>query len=269
MTPRAWCRASSWAGSPTTGLSPGLYDSILTFDYENLNTTIEDNGRLLKQRLEAVGLGAGHGKVLDIAAHSMGGLISRWFIEREGGNQVARRLVMLGTPNGGSPWPRVVDWATVALALGMNHLTAIAWPATVVGWLAARIENPVVALNEMLSNSKVLADLKTSADPGIPYVMLAGNTSIIPSATSALDPQKGSLLGRLLARLTSPSLLHEVANPFFLDQANDVAVSIASMENIAPDRKPPYDVRPVACDHLSYFFDPAGLKALVEVLQSP
>ena len=62
--------------------------------------------------------GAGHGKTLDIAAHSMGGLVSRWFIEREGGNQIVRRLVMLGTPNGGSPWPQVVDWATVALASG-------------------------------------------------------------------------------------------------------------------------------------------------------
>ena len=145
-----------------------LYDLVLTFDYENLNTTIEDNGRLLKKRLEAVGLGAGHGKMLDIAAHSMGGLVSRWFIEQEGGNQVVRRLVMLGTPNGGSPWPQVFDWATVALGLGLNHLTAIAWPASVVGGLAAWIENPTVALNEMLSSSKVLAALKRAPTPASP-----------------------------------------------------------------------------------------------------
>ena len=181
-----------------------LYDLVLTFDYENLNTTIEDNGRLLKARLEAVGLGAGHGKTLDIAAHSMGGLVSRWFIEREGGNQIVRRLVMLGTPNGGSPWPRVFDWATVALTLGLNHLTAIAWPAAVVGGLAAWIENPTVALNEMLPSSKVLAELKQSPDPGIPYVMLAGNTSIIPAATAAPDAEKGACSRDCLTRLTSP-----------------------------------------------------------------
>lgn len=243
-----------------------LYDLVLTFDYENLNTTIEDNGRHLKARLEAVGLGVGHGKALDIAAHSMGGLVSRWFIEHEGGNQVARRLVMLGTPNGGSPWPRVVDWATVALGLGLNHLTAIAWPASVVGGLAALIENPTVALHEMLAGSGVLEALKLSPDPGIPYVMLAGNTSIITAASAATDPREGSLLGRLIARLTSPGLLHNVANPFFLSQANDVAVSVASMESISHGRNPPYEVRPVACDHLSYFLDPAGLKALVTVL---
>ena len=243
-----------------------LYDLVLTFDYENLNTTIEENGRLLKKRLEAVGLGAGHGKMLDIAAHSMGGLVSRWFIEREGGNQVVRRLVMLGTPNGGSPWPQVFDWATVALGLGLNHLTAIAWPASVVGGLAAWIENPTVALNEMLPTSKVLEALKQSPDPGIPYVMLAGNTSIIPAAAESSNGGKASLLARLLTRLTSPELLHKVANPFFLDQENDVAVSVASMENIPSGRKQPFDVRPVACDHLSYFRDPEGLKALATIL---
>ncbi|MGZ6053614.1 MAG: lipase family alpha/beta hydrolase [Isosphaeraceae bacterium] len=243
-----------------------LYDLVLTFDYENLNTTIEDNGRLFKKRLEAVGLGAGHGKTLDIAAHSMGGLVSRWFIEQEGGNQVVRRLVMLGTPNGGSPWPQVFDWATVALGLGLNHLTAIAWPASVVGGLAAWIENPTVALNEMLPTSKVLEALKQSPDPGIPYVMLAGNTSIIPAAAESSNGGKASLLARLLTRLTSPELFHKVANPFFLDQENDVAVSVASMENIPSGRKQPFDVRPVACDHLSYFRDPEGLKALATIL---
>jgi pimeloyl-ACP methyl ester carboxylesterase len=246
-----------------------LYDLVLTFDYENLSTTIEENGRLFKQRLEAVGLGAGHGKTLDIAAHSMGGLVSRWFIEREGGNQIARRLVMLGTPNGGSLWPRVEDWATVALGLGLNHLTAIPWPATVVGGLAACLENPNVTLNEMLPTSRVLAKLKSNPDPGIPYVMLAGNTSIIPPAVAAPDTGKASLLARLLARLTSPELLHTVADPFFLSEENDVAVSVASMKNIADGRKPALEVHPVACDHLSYFRDPAGLKALVDVLSAP
>jgi Caspase domain len=246
-----------------------LYDLVLTFDYENLNTTIEQNGRLFKKRLEAVGLGAGHGKSLDIAAHSMGGLVSRWFIEREGGNRIVRRLVMLGTPNGGSPWPRVFDWATITLALGLNSLTAIPWPAVVVSGLAAWMENPAIALNEMLAGSTVLAELKQNPDPGIPYVMVAGNTSIIRAAVETPVAGQSSVVARLLARLTSSELLHTVANPFFRDQENDVAVSVASMKNIADGRKPTYVVRPVACDHLSYFRDPEGLKALVEVLESP
>src|SRR5262249_2710212 len=158
---------------------------------------------------------------------------------------------------------------TVALGLGLNHLTAIPWPATVVGGLAAWMENPKATLNEMLPTSKVLAKLKYNPDPGIPYVLLAGNTSLIPPAVAAPGAGKASLLARLLARLTSPELLHTVANPFFLDEENDVAVSVASMQNIPHGRRPALEVHPVACDHLSYFREAAGLKALVEVLSAP
>jgi len=118
----------------------------------------------------------------------------------------------------------------------------------------------------MRSDSGVLGQLKQSPDPGIPDVMPAGNTSIITAAAETTGPQNGSLLRRLLARLTAPGLLPEVADPFFLSQANDIAVSVTSMENIAHGRKPPCDVRPVACDHLSDFRDPAGIKVLAAVL---
>jgi len=148
----------------------------------------------------------------------------------------------------------------------LYNLTAIAWPASVVGGLAAWLENPTVAFNEMLSTSKVLEALKRSPDPGIPYVMLAGNTSIIPAAAESSKGGKGSLLGRLLKRLSSPELLHRVANPFFLDQENDVAVSVAIMENTPSGWKPQFEVRPVACDHLSYSRNPEGLKALATIL---
>src|SRR5690606_37572066 len=55
------------------------YDLVLTFDYENLNTRIEQTAKDLKKLLESLGLGAGHSKKLTIIAHSMGGLVSRWF----------------------------------------------------------------------------------------------------------------------------------------------------------------------------------------------
>ena len=80
------------------------YDLILTFDYENLNTPIEETAQALKDRLVAAGLGPDHGKTFHIVAHSMGGLVSRWFIEKLEGNQVVNHLYQLGTPNQGSPY---------------------------------------------------------------------------------------------------------------------------------------------------------------------
>ena len=54
------------------------YDLILCFDYENLNTPIEETARLFKKKLQQVGLKEGHNKQLHLVAHSMGGLVSRW-----------------------------------------------------------------------------------------------------------------------------------------------------------------------------------------------
>jgi hypothetical protein len=60
----------------------GFDGLLLTFDYENLNTTIEETARELGHTLRRVGLCAKHGKRVRIVAHSMGGLVSRWMIER-------------------------------------------------------------------------------------------------------------------------------------------------------------------------------------------
>ena len=54
-------------------LAADTTDLVLTFDYENINTTIEENAHLLKDRLAASGLDAAHGKCVQIVAHSMGG----------------------------------------------------------------------------------------------------------------------------------------------------------------------------------------------------
>jgi hypothetical protein len=72
-----------------------IYDLVLAFDYENLNTPIGTLAEQLGERLKSVGLGANHGKTLHIVAHSMGGLVSRSFIEQKGGNRVVQRSSFL------------------------------------------------------------------------------------------------------------------------------------------------------------------------------
>ncbi len=88
------------------------YDLMLTFDYENLNTPIEETAQLLKDKLTEVGLGPDHGKTFHIVAHSMGGLVSRWFIEKLDGHQMVSHLYQLGTPNQGSPYGSLYEMAT-------------------------------------------------------------------------------------------------------------------------------------------------------------
>ncbi len=243
------------------------YDLILTYDYENLHTSIEENARLLKQRLNAAGLSPGHRKTLDIVAHSMGGLVARWLIEREDGNQLVHRLVLLGTPNAGSPWPTVQDFAVVALGIGLNALAKLVWPIRIIGLLVSVIEQVDVTLDQMRPGSDFLKTLAASPDPGVPYAILAGNTTLLPHA---LEPEgtKPALIERLLARLAPEQLWRNVTALAFFGQPNDTAVSVASISSVPQGRTPAPLVREVASDHLMYFSTVAGLRALAEAIEA-
>jgi pimeloyl-ACP methyl ester carboxylesterase len=242
------------------------YDLLLTFDYENIHTTIEETARGLKQRLEAVGLHAGHGKTLHIVAHSMGGLVARWFIEREGGADIVQHLVMLGTPNGGSPWPHVQAWATTALGIGLNSLSVIAWPAQVVSSLVSAVEMIDRSLDQMQPNSAFLNELNSSPDPQVPYTVLAGNTSLLPAMFTPEVERDSTRLERLLERLRPRDLALKAGALAFFGMPNDVAVSVASIKHVSPYRAPAPVVQEVACDHMSYFSTLVGLQALADAL---
>ena len=241
----------------------GEYDLVLTFDYENLNDHVADTGRALAERLEAVGLCAGHGKSLDIIAHSMGGLVSRYFIERAGGDQVASRLVMVGTPNGGSPWPNVADWATTVLTVGLNGLARIAWPAGALAALTQTTRFGQVTLADMTAGSQLLKELGMSRKPAIPYLLMAGNTSLIPGADR---DERRITLRRLLARLWSDRTKYDLADRLFAGVDNDIAVSLGSAGNLPGTWTPHAALATTACDHLSYFRDPNSLKVLRGIL---
>ncbi|MGF1675322.1 MAG: caspase family protein [Rivularia sp. (in: cyanobacteria)] len=231
------------------------YDLILAFDYENLNTSIEENARLLKERLESIGLSENHGKKLHIVAHSMGGLISRWFIEREGGNKIVNHLLMLGTPNAGSPWSTVQDWATILLTFGLNSLSTVALPVKILGSLLATLEIIDISLDQMQPGSDFLKSLAASPDPGIPYTIIAGN-NLMMSATDEAEK-----LQRLMGKLRNKSI-----DLVFFNQPNDIAVTVNSIKNINSTRVPQVQIREIGCNHLNYFSDAKGLSTLATAL---
>jgi pimeloyl-ACP methyl ester carboxylesterase len=257
--------AASSLGLAGPPIVPGVrdrYDLVLTFDYENLHTPIEENARLLKQRLIDAGLGPNHGKTVHVIAHSMGGLVSRWFIEREGGNQIVQQLVMLGTPNGGSPWATIEDWAITALSFGLNNLSPLPWTGRILGGLVAAIEKIDVALDQMHPSSTFLQTLHSSPDPGIPYTIVAGNTSLLSPPGGPADKARV----RLLDRLKSLNLLHLATAPAFFGEPNDIAVSIANIRLQPPGRAFEPRVLEIPCDHLTYFSTATGLSALSDAL---
>lgn len=229
---------------------------VLAFDYENLHTRIEDNAERLRDRLASAGLQAGHGKDFQIVAHSMGGLLSRWFIERLGGSAVVTHLVMAGTPNAGSPWPNVQDWATTSAALALNGFTGVGWPVQALGWVLQGVERIDNALDQLSPGSPFLTELAASPDPGIPYTILAGNTSV-PGAV--LEGGDGSRLARLLRKLSVRNVAHMALTLALFREANDIAVSVSSITAVAGSRHPAPVVHQARCDHVTYFTTPVSV----------
>jgi pimeloyl-ACP methyl ester carboxylesterase len=230
------------------------FDLVLTYDYENLSGSIEDKARTLKARLQDVGLHAQDDKRLALLVHSMGGLIARWLIEREGGNRFIDHLVMCGTPNQGSPFGKI-DAARNLTGLlttwAINVFPAFAPFGTGLLTALGRSKKISPTLEQMDPGSPFIHALNAGEDPGVRYSILAGD---IRGYQEGADP----LLARLTAKLGKGPLF----NALYHDAGHDIAVSTASIEGV-PELRQPVAVRQVvACHHLNYFVSEAGLRAL-------
>ncbi len=239
------------------------FDLALTFDYENLNTKIEDNARLLKQRLEEAGLS---GQKLTIIAHSMGGLVSRWFIEKEGGNAFVKQLIQVGTPNMGSPWSDVHQLATALLTRVVNGAAFLQPYLFSISLLGQFVNKLFVTLQQMDPNdSPFLKALNNGTDPGIPYTIVAGNTQLAPPVMVEMQQH---IMRRALQRFQRPGTYYVILDSFLFKIPNDIAVAVDSIYGIPGSDKwktPPRQIT-VGCDHISYFGDPEGLKGLAEAI---
>lgn len=238
------------------------YDAVLAFDYENLHTRIDETAALLRARLDEVGLRPG-GATLDVVAHSMGGLVVRWMVEHLDGADIVSSVTTLGTPNAGSPWPRVQDWAFSALSIGLNSLASSFWPAGVLAGLVGLVERVDNALDDLAPGSDRLQRLFTAPDPHVPYTVLVGDRSLVER------PEPDGRIARLLARIARDRLVDPVVALAFLGAPNDLAVAVSSAEHLPVGRDPAPAVRRVASDHMSYFVDPAGRDALAAALGVP
>jgi Caspase domain/PGAP1-like protein len=217
---------------------PRHYDAVLAFDYESINTRVDETAAMLAARIAEVGLGSG--RRVDVLAHSMGGLVARWWIERVGGDTAVRRLVTCGTPHEGSPWPRVEDLATATLGLGLNGLGPL---GSLAASLVAAVEVTDAALDDMRPGSKLLTELAGSAPPaGVAYTAITGDVPFHPGAASHA--------ARVLGKLGLPEL---AVRMLFDGTPNDVAVAVASAGGVGQDWPSPPVVLDANCNHFEYF----------------
>ncbi len=232
------------------------FDLVLTYDYENLNTPIEENARQLKKDLEDLGIDEADEKQLTILAHSMGGLVSRWFIEKEGSDRVVDHLVMCGTPNQGSPFGFVDPARKIFGSLTMLAMNM--FPAMVTFGVAAlaalnRTRKITVALEQMKPGSPFLTSLNDGTQPSLPYSVLAGDVQ-------EYDASSDELLSRIIARFGSGILMDQI----FGNESHDIAVNVESIFGVG-DGETSSAKFSVACHHLNYFSSDEGLQQLAQV----
>ncbi|MFN8346714.1 MAG: caspase family protein [Spirosomataceae bacterium] len=224
------------------------YDLVLTYDYENLNTPIEENARILKEKLLTAGFGKDDSKELVLVVHSMGGLVTRYMIERLGGEALVDKLIMAGTPNGGSKFGNVPDylnWAAMALGVGAKlfppQAGAVAGFAS--GLLKGFTKVLLPALGQMNVGSPFIVDLAAGNPPPIPYVVFGGDLEAYLTANNGI-----ALMEKAVA---------QIGEWVYKDVKNDIAVSV---DNIFKVRNTPTHELP--CHHLNYFVVPESVKAL-------
>ncbi|MCF0069319.1 caspase family protein [Dyadobacter sp. CY261] len=229
------------------------YDLVLTYDYENLNTPIEEIAGILKDKLTNLGFGENDDKKLVLVAHSMGGLVSRYLIEDLGGSQFIDKLIMAGTPNGGSKFgkiPGYVSWTSVALALGTKFFPPQVGAVT--GFLSSVLKmgnkQVLYTLEQMDSGSEFIKKLNQKNVAPIPYFIVGGDLEAYLTANGGL-PLMEKVVG-------------QIGTWVYRDTINDIAVSIESIFDAHTADKP----QKISCHHLNYFVNDDAVSALAKLL---
>jgi hypothetical protein len=83
------------------GLSRRGFTQICTWNYSPLLTDVARGAADLGARIEQICEQTGHDRV-HVVGHSLGGLIARFHVQRQGGDRRVESLVTLGTPHRGS-----------------------------------------------------------------------------------------------------------------------------------------------------------------------
>ncbi len=238
----------------------GKFKAVLAFDYENLDSEIQKIAQTLQKMLRDCNIAP---KSITIVAHSMGGLVSRWMIERvSGGADLVKKLIQLGAPNGGFELSDFRKKLTGWITLGLNGIPAMKPYLAFCSLLWKGSEKPLFrTLGQMQPGSNFMAQLN-GADPdrkGVPYYLIMGNTEIIESSVG----EDETALRQLSTGLKERGKYILADYTFFNEEANDLVVRVDSALEVKGGFT---DQTVLACDHVSYFKSSAVMRKLKEYI---
>jgi hypothetical protein len=233
------------------------YDHLLTFDYDSFNTRIRDNARTLAGALQAAGVSPQDGIHLDIFAHSMGALVSRYLVEVLGGDTFMDRCFLAGPPNQGTVLAeakRLIPWLGTVLL----NATGATPPSLLASWALHQVGKAAVGPDDLRPTAEVLRELNTSTSTAkVPYHILAGSYQVP-------DNERGvwQRLWNTFRRGLDASL------EFVFDDRHDLVISLTSMQTVRQGNYPAdlLHTAVVSCSHGAYFSNPQALELLARWL---
>ncbi len=235
---------------PPENLKP--YDLILTYDYESLNTPLDQTARALNKTLKDYGFGTTDRK-LTIITHSLGGLISRWMIEQEGAKSFVEHCILVGTPNNGSLFGKIDayrKWAQTACELAVNFIPSIIPFSGLMLKFFKTAADLGGSIAQIDPNSEFINKLNSSVDPGTRYTVISGDVSSMDKSdmnySSYLEKAK-SQIGRLVNQ----------------NEPNDLFAPVRSLQckELWEGRNPENKIlEPLANHHFGYFMSMGGTR---------
>lgn len=254
-------RLSQQNGNETRLLSDN-YDVVLTFDYESIATPIPEIVENLIRELKEVGITEENSgiKTFHVVAHSMGGLVARWWLEKAGGNKIVHQFVQVGSPNAGSKLTNAYDFALLGLTKAINFVPMPAVIQDITGWLVRyvgldKLDDNIVQLRE---NSPLIKEFEQLPDPKIPYTLICGDTGMM---NPIMQEKQLPIIRRLFKRLR-----YEAADRLIFKEPNDFVAAVSSVKHLPAGREQVVIHPPVGCDHFGFFRESAGLRILGEVM---
>lgn len=230
-------------------------DLILAFDYENLNTPIEETALDLKRKLQQIGLGEFDNKEVTLMGVSMGGLVIRSLVELSaGGNKMVDQIILVGTPNAGSNFGNLVSgngFGALSLSIALNLIPTLLQSATSFFGKVKREGGILQTLRQMAPDSDFLQKLNAAPHPNIPYTIIGGDITDVKATGKGFKKFKEKLLLKI----------GEWMNP---DIPHDVAVPLANIfnEHIWEKRQCQVELLHTNCHHLAYFQAKLALETL-------
>lgn len=234
------------------------YDHYLTFDYETLRSGVRSAGTRLADMLREYGFGPQDGIHLDVFAHSLGTLVSRYMVEIAGGRRFVDRVFLAGPPNHGTSLASLKGGLLWLVNLGLN-LTGSSLPAMIAGWVLKAVDITTVSLDDLTPGSTIVYDMHNTARTGeVAYHVLAGNNILVPPSSGGW-----AWLAHQMIRGADA-----VLDTFFRDQ-NDLLINVNSMTSLEEVYPPDlWRTKVVSCHHFDYFRTPEATEQLVAWLKA-